>query len=114
MIAVLAAAAFLTAPASADHRPGNVVVIGNTLSLTGRYAEPADRVLKARKLHVEELNARGGLLGHCLGFGASVEQTNSCVFRCLDDGEYGLKASPSGIEERHLECRLWVKTGSPA
>ncbi len=34
--AVLAAAAVLfTAPAFADHRPGNVVVMGGTVSLTG-------------------------------------------------------------------------------
>ena len=37
MVAVLAAVATLfTAPASADHRPGNVVVMGGTLALTGR------------------------------------------------------------------------------
>ncbi len=30
------AAAFLAAPASADHRPGNVVVMGGALPLTGR------------------------------------------------------------------------------
>ena len=64
MAAILAAAALLTAPASADHRPGNVVVMGGTMSLTGRYVEPAGRSLNGRKLYVEELNARGGLLGH--------------------------------------------------
>ena len=63
--AVLAAAAVLTAaPAFADHRPGNVVVMGGTLSLTGRLAVRAKRYLNARKLFVDELNARGGLLGH--------------------------------------------------
>ncbi len=59
MVAVLA-----TAPAFADHRPGNVVVMGGTLSLSGRYAEPAGRYLNAKKLYVEELNERGGLLSH--------------------------------------------------
>ena len=49
-----------------------------------------------------------GILLLCLGFGASVEQATNCVFRCLDDGENGLKASPSGVEERHLECPLRV------
>ena len=64
-VAVLAGAAMLfTAPASADHRPGNVVVMGGTMDLTGRYAARGRRVLNARKLHVDELNARGGLLGH--------------------------------------------------
>ena len=64
MVAVFAATVLFAAPASADHRPGNVVVMGGTLSLTGRHAVATDRVLKARKLYVEELNARGGLLGH--------------------------------------------------
>ena len=39
-------------------------MIGGTLSLTGRYAVPAKRYINVRKLYVEELNARGGLLGH--------------------------------------------------
>lgn len=48
----------------ADHRPGNVVVVGGTLALSGRYAEPAGRYLNAWTLYVDELNQRGGLLGH--------------------------------------------------
>ncbi len=64
MIAVLAAAVLYAGTAFADHRPGNLVVMGGTLSLTGRYAEPAGRQHNARKLYVDELNARGGLLGH--------------------------------------------------
>ncbi len=43
MIAVLAAAVLYAGTAFADHRPGNLVVMGGTLSLTGRYAEPAGR-----------------------------------------------------------------------
>ncbi len=64
MVAVFAAAILITTPASADHRPGNVVVMGGTMALTGRYVQPAERYLNARKLYVDELNARGGLLGH--------------------------------------------------
>ena len=64
MVAVFAAALHITAPASADHRPGNVVVMGGTLSLTGRYAVPGMRYHNSFKLYVDELNARGGLLGH--------------------------------------------------
>ncbi len=64
MVAVLAAAAVFTAPAFAGHRPGNVVVMGGTLSLTGRYAVQGGRHLNVRKLYVDELNGRGGLLGH--------------------------------------------------
>ncbi len=64
MIAALTATMLLTAPASADHRPGNVVVIGGTLALTGPNSAPSRRYFKARELFVDELNARGGLLGH--------------------------------------------------
>jgi branched-chain amino acid transport system substrate-binding protein len=38
--------------------------MGGTLSLTGRFAVPAERIYNARKLYVDDLNARGGLLGH--------------------------------------------------
>ena len=64
VIAVFAAAMLFTAPALTDHRPGNVVVMGGTISQTGRYVEPAGRIHNGQKLFVEELNARGGLLGH--------------------------------------------------
>ncbi len=64
MAAALAATMPFTAPAFADHRPGNVVVMGGTISLTGRYATNAKHFLNARKLYVDELNARGWLLGH--------------------------------------------------
>ncbi len=50
--------------ALADHRPGNVVVMGGTVSQTGRYVEPAGRIHNGQILYVEELNAGGGLLGH--------------------------------------------------
>ena len=50
--------------ALADHRPGNVVVMGGTVSQTGRYVEPAGRIHNGQKLYVEELNAGEGLLGH--------------------------------------------------
>ena len=64
MIAVFAAVVHITAPAFADHRPGNVVVMGGTISQTGRFAIRAGRQYNGRKLYVDELNARGGLLGH--------------------------------------------------
>ena len=53
-------------------------VYRGTLSLTGRYAVPAWRYYNARKLYVEELNARGGLLGH------RVELTNLEVLKNRD------------------------------
>ena len=64
MVAVLAAAVHISAPATADHRPGNVVVMGATLSLTGPKSGPGGRAYNGRKLFVDQLNARGGLLGH--------------------------------------------------
>jgi len=64
MGAMLATAVFCSGTAFADHRPGNVVVIGGTNSGTGHYSEPARRKLNSQKLYVDELNGRGGLLGH--------------------------------------------------
>jgi len=64
-VAALAATTMLFgAPAFADHRPGNVVVMGGSWALSGGYAEAARGMLIGRKLFVDELNARGGLLGH--------------------------------------------------
>jgi branched-chain amino acid transport system substrate-binding protein len=39
------------------------VVFGGAISQTGRYAEPAGRQVNAIKLWVDDVNARGGLLG---------------------------------------------------
>ena len=65
LIAVLALSTLLGGSAAlADHRPGNVVVMGGTLSLTGRLSVASGLMLEGRKIYVEELNARGGLLGH--------------------------------------------------
>jgi branched-chain amino acid transport system substrate-binding protein len=51
-------------PAWANHRPNNEVLIGGAISQTGRYAEPAGRQVNSIKMWVDEVNARGGLLGH--------------------------------------------------
>ncbi len=48
----------------ADHRPNNEVLVGGAISQTGRYAEPAGRQVNAIKMWVDEVNGRGGLLGH--------------------------------------------------
>jgi branched-chain amino acid transport system substrate-binding protein len=60
------AALLVLAPASgrADHRPNKEVLIGGAISQTGRFAEPAGRQVNAIKMWVEEVNGRGGLLGH--------------------------------------------------
>jgi branched-chain amino acid transport system substrate-binding protein len=60
----LAATSSFVGTALADHRPDNVVVLGGTLALSGRYAELGERHNRSHKLYVDELNARGGLLGH--------------------------------------------------
>ena len=65
MVAVFAAAMLFPSPTFADHRPGNVVVMGGTLALTGGpHAPAAKRTYNSFILYVDELNARGGLLGH--------------------------------------------------
>ena len=65
LIAALALGTLLgDSTAVADHRLGNVVVMGGTVSQTGRNVARAGLMYKGRKLYVDELNARGGLLGH--------------------------------------------------
>jgi len=57
----------------AHHRPNNEVLMGGAISQTGQYAEPAGRQVNSIKLWVDEVNGRGGLLGH------------KVVLRLLDD-----------------------------
>ena len=59
--------------AGASHRPNNEVLLGGAISQTGQYAEPAGRQVNSIKLWIDEVNARGGLLGH------------KVVVRLLDD-----------------------------
>jgi branched-chain amino acid transport system substrate-binding protein len=51
-------------PGWAGHRPNNEALVGGAISQTGRYAEPAGRQVNSIKLWVDDVNARGGLLGH--------------------------------------------------
>ena len=63
--ALVAMAVLITSGAAwANHRPGNIVLVGGAISQTGRYSEPAGRILNATKLFVDQTNAKGGLLGH--------------------------------------------------
>ena len=48
----------------ADHRPNNIAVMGGSWSVTGKFSGAGGSFLKGRELYVEQLNARGGLLGH--------------------------------------------------
>jgi branched-chain amino acid transport system substrate-binding protein len=63
-VALAALLAVGLGPAWASHRPGNEVLVGGAISQTGRYAEPAGRQVNSIKLWVEQVNGRGGLLGH--------------------------------------------------
>jgi branched-chain amino acid transport system substrate-binding protein len=60
---VAAAALLLAGHAPAWAQAGKEVVFGGAISQTGRYAEPAGRQVNAIKMWVDEVNARGGLLG---------------------------------------------------
>jgi branched-chain amino acid transport system substrate-binding protein len=65
IVAGLSAALLATAsPAAAGHRPNGEVLVGGAISQTGQYAEPAGRQVNSIKLWVDEVNGRGGLLGH--------------------------------------------------
>ena len=58
------AAMVMSDMAMAKHRGDNTVLIGGAISQTGRYSEPAGRNFNSIKLWVEDVNKRGGLLGH--------------------------------------------------
>ena len=58
-----ALAALLMAGADPAWAQGKEVVFGGAISQTGRYAEPAGRQVNSIKLWVDDVNARGGLLG---------------------------------------------------
>jgi branched-chain amino acid transport system substrate-binding protein len=60
----LAALLLLAGPVTAGHRPNNEVLVGGAISQTGQYAEPAGRQVNSIKLWVDDVNGRGGLLGH--------------------------------------------------
>ena len=66
IFAVVLATLLVTAsgPAWASHKPNNEVLFGGAISQTGQYAEPAGRQVNAIKQWVEEVNGRGGILGH--------------------------------------------------
>ncbi len=63
-VAFAAVLALAVGPAQAGHRPNNEVLLGGAISMTGPYAEPAGRQVNSTKLWVDEVNGRGGLLGH--------------------------------------------------
>jgi branched-chain amino acid transport system substrate-binding protein len=63
-VAALVALLVLVPAAKAEHRPNKVVLVGGAISQTGRFAEPAGRQVNSIKMWVDQVNGRGGLLGH--------------------------------------------------
>jgi branched-chain amino acid transport system substrate-binding protein len=63
-LAALAALLMLVPAARAEHRPNKEVLVGGAISQTGRFAEPAGRQVNSIKMWVDQVNSRGGLLGH--------------------------------------------------
>jgi branched-chain amino acid transport system substrate-binding protein len=57
------AAGLLAVHSPAWAQAGKEVVFGGAISQTGQYAEPAGRQVNSIKLWVDDVNARGGLLG---------------------------------------------------
>ena len=118
MVAVLAAAAVhITAPALADHRPGNGVVMGGALPLTGRLSVPARRYLNARKLYADELNTRGGLLGHKVGIKIYDDKTNKrsaieLYGKLITEDRVDLVLGPYGSVLTALRRMSWSVTSS--
>jgi branched-chain amino acid transport system substrate-binding protein len=93
-------------PAGAGHRPSNEVLLGGAISLTGQYAEPAGRQVNAIKLWADEVNARGGLLGHKIALrlldDKSDTQTSIKLYeKLITDDKVDLLLAPysSGITE---------------
>lgn len=63
LVTALMALLMLAPFARAEDKPSKEVLIGGAISQTGRFAEPAGRQVNAIKMWVEQVNARGGLLG---------------------------------------------------
>ncbi len=92
--------------AMAKHRGDNTVLIGGAISMTGRYSEPAGRNLNSIKLWVEDVNRRGGLLGHTVKIkyldDKSDKQTSIKLYeKLITDDKVDLVSSPysSGITD---------------
>ena len=64
LVAVFATLLMLVPAARAEHRPNKEVLVGGAISQTGRFAEPAGRQVNSIKMWVDQVNGRGGLLGH--------------------------------------------------
>ncbi|MCZ6860808.1 MAG: amino acid ABC transporter substrate-binding protein [Alphaproteobacteria bacterium] len=100
------AALFSSDMAMANHRGDNTVLIGGAISMTGRYSEPAGRNLNSIKLWVEDVNKRGGLLGHTVEIkyldDKSDKQTSIKLYeKLISDDKVDLVSSPysSGITD---------------
>ena len=107
VVLMLSGAAMVMADAAiASHRGDNTVLIGGAISQTGRYSEPAGRNLNSIKLWVEDVNKRGGLLGHTVKIkyldDKSDKQTAIKLYeKLITDDKVDLISSPysSGITD---------------
>lgn len=64
IVKVISMAFLFSSFAMAHHGAENTVSVGGAISQTGRFAEPAGRMLNSVRLWAENVNAKGGLLGH--------------------------------------------------
>ena len=60
---VISIAIFLAIPSFAHASESKPILIGATISLEGKYAEPSFMIRNAFRLWEKEVNLRGGLLG---------------------------------------------------
>src|SRR5262249_46000853 len=75
-----AAVAMLLTPAKAKAPSGQPVTIGFSMALTGPLAANGKQALLGMKIWEEEINAKGGLLGHPSSW--SITTTSRIPRRC--------------------------------
>ena len=131
-VLMLGGAAMVMADAAvAKHRGDDTVLIGGAISMTGRYSEPAGRNFNSIKLWVEDVNKRGGLLGHVVKFRAArnadavwpvIQSTVQKAFPACTPGSWSqrlrcgrmpadarsVKRSSANDDLARLELRFWA------
>ena len=105
---------------AAGHRQS--IVIGSTVSKTGRYAEPSLMIEKAFRIWAKEVNERGGLLGRRVRFilyddNSDADQTRKLYVRLIEKDKVDFVFSPystpltlaaSDVSERHNMLMLAI------
>ena len=102
----IAGAMLFADSASAGHRPDNEVTVGIAISVTGRFSEPSAHYLDAYKLYADQMNAKGGWLGHKVKLviydDKSDKQTSIKLYEKLithDEVDFTLGPYSSGITD---------------